>query len=111
MKGKSSERFPTTIFDNNDDLEPETFSFGNSADSSSTSPFGYGSGGRDASTTIFDSTTSTVITSMDLESDEEDVVSASCDSKISSSKHIAEFEGETRFVCFSDGVTCDAGSG
>ena len=47
----------------------------------------------------------TVVTSTDFASDD-DELSAVCDSKISSRRQIAEFDGEIRFVDFSCRGTC-----
>jgi hypothetical protein len=79
MNGNSSERSPTTIFDNNEDLEPRSFSLGSSADSEFLSVW-YDFGAHDASVVVLVSITFTV-KSTDFAS-EEDVLSAVCDSKI-----------------------------
>ena len=60
----------------------------------------------DASLDVLLSITLITVLSTDFASDEDDVLTAVCDSKISSSKQIAELDGETRFVCFSGWGPC-----
>ena len=103
MKGKSSERLPTTISDSNDDRELEERSRGTSANPVFISSL-YDSCVRDPSLTVLVSVTLSVVRSTDFVSDEDEELAA--DSRIRSSRKIAEFDGEIRFGGLSDWATC-----